>query len=404
MALINVQKFSATPSIQELSESRLIKAQWTALAVACEAKVSSGMMKAQITCITIQALMDSGKIDKELGEAQELLNVAKAEFINKQEQKKEKSDAEVELRCRAEEESLIKLKMQAEKERGEREESNLDPVFDVVRVQKLILKFTEEAPDEFFDHFERVASVSQDTYRRLMLSASCEEEIVIKHNNSQSQLVKWLKVTKSNRLQRAVWGRLELSMKRTMSGSEETEDLSAPEGSSEGSLSLEELFQESEVSPSVSNEKISQEEEDSVVLEETQSSQSVPEDSSETTVAENVLRKEAEYLLQHGLAEPSSSHYSSTCLLVKKPDGSFREEQLKSLRKVFKKLWEAGLTINLQKIDGEDGQLLGGRHPATDHDNDSKQQPETGATEANQKKKWTREENKEYGDATSEAT
>ncbi|XP_066950818.1 protocadherin beta-14-like [Macrobrachium rosenbergii] len=43
-------------------------------------------------------------------------------------------------------------------------------------------------------------------------------------------------------------------------------------------------------------------------------------------------------------------------------------------------------------IDGEDGQVLGGRHPATDHHNNSNQQPETGATEANQKKKWTREE------------
>ncbi|XP_066959143.1 uncharacterized protein [Macrobrachium rosenbergii] len=76
------------------------------------------------------------------------------------------------------------------------------------------------------------------------------------------------------------------SMKRTMSASENNEDLPAPEESSEGSLRLEELFQESEVSPSVSNEEISQEDEDPVVIEETPSSQRVPEDSSETTEAE----------------------------------------------------------------------------------------------------------------------
>lgn len=37
-----------------------------------------------------------------------------------------------------------------------------------------------------------------------------------------------------------------------------------------------------------------------------------------------VLKKEVNYLLHHGLAEPSSSPYSSPCVLVKKPDGSFR--------------------------------------------------------------------------------
>ncbi|XP_066985897.1 uncharacterized protein [Macrobrachium rosenbergii] len=121
MALLNVQKFLAVPSIQELSKSNLTEGQWTALAVACWGNVSSGMIKAQTRCIAIQALMDSGKIDKELGEAQELLNAAEAKFINKQEQQKEKSDAEEELRRIEAEESLIKLKMQAEREREDRE-------------------------------------------------------------------------------------------------------------------------------------------------------------------------------------------------------------------------------------------------------------------------------------------
>ncbi|XP_064120659.1 uncharacterized protein LOC135225259 [Macrobrachium nipponense] len=102
-------------------------------------------------------------------------------------------------------------------------QGNQVPVLDVVRVQKLIPKFTEEAPDEFFDHFEKVAS-----------------------------------------------------------------------GSSEGSLCLEELFQGSDFSHSTDQEEISQEdeeddddeEEEPDVPEETPSSQSVTEDSSETTVAE----------------------------------------------------------------------------------------------------------------------
>ncbi|XP_064120172.1 uncharacterized protein LOC135224777 [Macrobrachium nipponense] len=77
-------------------------------------------------------------------------------------------------------------------------------------------------------------------------------------------------------------------MKRTTPPvSEDTGNLHTQEGSSEGSLSLEELFHESNVSPSADQGEISQEEEEEpVVPEETPSSQSVPEDSSETTVAE----------------------------------------------------------------------------------------------------------------------
>ncbi|XP_064099788.1 uncharacterized protein LOC135210844 [Macrobrachium nipponense] len=217
MAPFDTQEFLAAPSIQVLSETTLTKAQWSALAVACGCHVSSSMIKAQIKCIAMQALIDSGRItdDDELELAQELLNVAQADLINKQVEKKEKSDAELELRRIEAEESLIKLKIQAERERiqaekdridrgkqerREREEEkvaederqrikeereiarheremelirarstlpatpsnpnhgNQDPAFDVVRVQKLIPKFTEEAPDEFFDHFENVAS------------------------------------------------------------------------------------------------------------------------------------------------------------------------------------------------------------------------------------------------------
>ncbi|XP_064120187.1 uncharacterized protein LOC135224792 [Macrobrachium nipponense] len=68
-------------------------------------------------------------------------------------------------------------------------------------------------------------------------------------------------------------------MKRTTTASEEIEDLHTQEGSSKGSLSLEELFQGSDVSPSADQEEISHEEDDDdeeeepVVPKETPSSQ-----------------------------------------------------------------------------------------------------------------------------------
>ena len=36
------------------------------------------------------------------------------------------------------------------------------------------------------------------------------------------------------------------------------------------------------------------------------------------------MRQETQYLLEHGLAKPSSSPCSSPCLLVPKPDSTFR--------------------------------------------------------------------------------
>ena len=36
------------------------------------------------------------------------------------------------------------------------------------------------------------------------------------------------------------------------------------------------------------------------------------------------MRQEVEYLLEHGFAKPSKSPWSSPCLLVPKPDGTFR--------------------------------------------------------------------------------
>ncbi len=38
----------------------------------------------------------------------------------------------------------------------------------------------------------------------------------------------------------------------------------------------------------------------------------------------SVMKAEVEYLLENGLAEPSFSPWSSPCLLVPKPDGTFR--------------------------------------------------------------------------------
>ena len=37
-----------------------------------------------------------------------------------------------------------------------------------------------------------------------------------------------------------------------------------------------------------------------------------------------ILKEEVQFLLQHGLAEPSNSEWASPCVLVPKPDGSFR--------------------------------------------------------------------------------
>lgn len=42
------------------------------------------------------------------------------------------------------------------------------------------------------------------------------------------------------------------------------------------------------------------------------------------SVKRSVMRQEVDYLLKNGLAKPSSSSWSSPCILVPKPDGSFR--------------------------------------------------------------------------------
>lgn len=42
------------------------------------------------------------------------------------------------------------------------------------------------------------------------------------------------------------------------------------------------------------------------------------------SVKHSVMRQEVNYLLDNGLAKPSSSLWSSPCILVPKPDGYFR--------------------------------------------------------------------------------
>ncbi|XP_064098241.1 uncharacterized protein LOC135209517 [Macrobrachium nipponense] len=73
------------PSIQVLSETTLTKAPWSALAVAYGGYVSTSMVKAQIRYIAMESLISSGSItdEDELELAQELLNVARADLINK---------------------------------------------------------------------------------------------------------------------------------------------------------------------------------------------------------------------------------------------------------------------------------------------------------------------------------
>ncbi len=45
-------------------------------------------------------------------------------------------------------------------------------------------------------------------------------------------------------------------------------------------------------------------------------------------VKHQLLYKEVQYMLEHGIAEPSSSPWSSPCLLVEKHDGCLRFVQL----------------------------------------------------------------------------
>ena len=114
----DVQEYLENLSIQELSESTLTKAQWTALAKELGARVTSGMVKAQIRCIAIKALIDSGRItdEEELESANELYLGAEADRIRKEEEKKEES-VDIELIRMEREENLIKLRMLAERER-----------------------------------------------------------------------------------------------------------------------------------------------------------------------------------------------------------------------------------------------------------------------------------------------
>ncbi|XP_068204651.1 uncharacterized protein [Palaemon carinicauda] len=86
--------------------------------------MTSGMTKAQINCLDLEALINSGKLSEEDIAARELLEEAEVEFISKQrpvnpqtEGVKAERNVETEIQRIAEEENLLKLKMMA----GERE-------------------------------------------------------------------------------------------------------------------------------------------------------------------------------------------------------------------------------------------------------------------------------------------
>ncbi|XP_066981048.1 golgin subfamily A member 6-like protein 26 [Macrobrachium rosenbergii] len=219
---VQVQEFLAAPTIRKLSKSHLTKGQRTLLAVTYGGNVTFDMSEAQVKCVAIKALISSGKVDGELGEAYELLKVTEIEFTNKARQENENSDVQAEfrsldseefwgrLKVLESEENLLRLQIQADKEKEER-----DKVWDGQRIYGHVTEFSH-------------------------------------------------------------W-----SMTRTEHKSEKTENFPAPEGS----LSLEELFQVSEVSPNVSTEEILAEEENPIVGKETLSVQNVPQDSSEITEA-----------------------------------------------------------------------------------------------------------------------
>ncbi|XP_068243599.1 uncharacterized protein [Palaemon carinicauda] len=111
---------------------------------------TSGMIKAQIKCLALEALINSGKLSEEnIVTARDLLEEAEEEFLAKQgsadletEGITAEGDVEAEIRCIAAEENLIRVAAQK---------------FDMANAQVLILNFAEEVPDEFLDHFEMVA-------------------------------------------------------------------------------------------------------------------------------------------------------------------------------------------------------------------------------------------------------
>ncbi|XP_068208362.1 uncharacterized protein [Palaemon carinicauda] len=97
--------------------------------MACGGHAMSGMIKAQIECLTLEALINSGKLlEEDIVAACEVLEEAEAEFVAKQgpvdlkiEGMKADRNLEAEIRRITAEGNLIKLKMMAEQEEREKE-------------------------------------------------------------------------------------------------------------------------------------------------------------------------------------------------------------------------------------------------------------------------------------------
>ncbi|XP_066986841.1 cyclic nucleotide-gated channel beta-1-like [Macrobrachium rosenbergii] len=179
------------------------------------------------------------------------------------------------------EENLLRLQIQADKEKEERDKAKEER--DKEREERDRARRREEDEREKRREEEEREKMTPEYYNERFRSLKKDDKITFLE---YALTDKPLRISPSTELEKkkphlSPSCVTTTSMKRVEHRSEETEDLPVPEGS----LSLEELFQEGEISPNVSTEEILAEEENPIVGKETPGSQNVPEDSSEITEA-----------------------------------------------------------------------------------------------------------------------